>query len=42
MAIALPLGLVTGHTGRGGAFLSLVSNATRALPTSVWWYSSAS
>jgi osmoprotectant transport system permease protein len=32
-AIALPLGLLSGHTGRGGAFLSMVGNATRALPT---------
>ncbi|HUJ64477.1 MAG TPA: ABC transporter permease [Acidimicrobiales bacterium] len=32
-AIALPLGFLSGHTGRGGAFLSTVSNATRALPT---------
>jgi osmoprotectant transport system permease protein len=32
-AIALPLGLLSGHTGRGGAFLSMVANATRALPT---------
>jgi osmoprotectant transport system permease protein len=32
-AIGLPLGLLSGHTGRGGAFLSTVSNATRALPT---------
>jgi osmoprotectant transport system permease protein len=32
-AIALPLGLVSGHTGRGGAVLSMVGNATRALPT---------
>jgi osmoprotectant transport system permease protein len=32
-AIALPLGLLSGHTGRGGAVLSMVGNATRALPT---------
>jgi osmoprotectant transport system permease protein len=32
-AIALPLGFLSGHTGRGGAFLSMVANATRALPT---------
>jgi osmoprotectant transport system permease protein len=32
-AIALPLALFSGHTGRGGAFLSMVGNATRALPT---------
>lgn len=32
-AIALPLGLYTGHTRRGGTILSLLSNASRALPT---------
>jgi osmoprotectant transport system permease protein len=32
-AIALPLGLLSGHTGRGGAALSMISNASRALPT---------
>jgi osmoprotectant transport system permease protein len=32
-AIALPLGLMSGHTGRGGAALSMISNASRALPT---------
>jgi osmoprotectant transport system permease protein len=32
-AIGLPLGLYTGHTGRGGAVLSSVGNAARALPT---------
>jgi len=31
--IALPFGLLTGHTGRGGTLLSLLSNASRALPT---------
>ena len=31
--IALPLGLLTGHTGRGGAVLSVLSNMSRALPT---------
>jgi osmoprotectant transport system permease protein len=31
--IALPLGLFAGHTGRGTAVLSLLSNASRALPT---------
>jgi osmoprotectant transport system permease protein len=31
--IALPLGLITGHTGRGGAVLSILSNVSRALPT---------
>ncbi len=33
VVIALPLGLVTGHTGRGGLPLTLLSNASRALPT---------
>jgi osmoprotectant transport system permease protein len=33
LAVALPLGLVTGHAKRGGAVLSLLSNASRALPT---------
>ncbi|HET9076665.1 MAG TPA: ABC transporter permease [Acidimicrobiales bacterium] len=33
VAVALPLGLVTGHTGRGGNVVSLLSNASRALPT---------
>jgi osmoprotectant transport system permease protein len=32
-AVALPLGLVTGHTRRGSAVLGLLSNASRALPT---------
>jgi osmoprotectant transport system permease protein len=32
-AIAMPLGLLSGHTGRGGAALSMLSNASRALPT---------
>lgn len=31
--VALPLGLLTGHTGRGGNFVSVLSNASRALPT---------
>lgn len=31
--IALPLGLFTGHTGRGGSVISLLANASRALPT---------
>ena len=31
--IALPLGLASGHTGRGGTFLSLLGNISRALPT---------
>jgi osmoprotectant transport system permease protein len=33
VAIALPLGLLSGHTGRGGALLTVLSNASRALPT---------
>ncbi|MER6785438.1 ABC transporter permease [Streptomyces sp. NPDC000658] len=32
-AIGLPVGLVTGHYGRGGNVLSLVATAARALPT---------
>jgi osmoprotectant transport system permease protein len=31
--IAVPLGLLTGHTGRGGAALSILSNISQALPT---------
>jgi len=31
--IALPVGLVTGHTGRGGNALALVATAARALPS---------
>lgn len=31
--IAFPLGLWTGHTGRGGAVVTLVANSARALPT---------
>lgn len=31
--IALPVGLLTGHTGRGATVLTLLSNASRALPT---------
>jgi osmoprotectant transport system permease protein len=33
VVIALPLGLITGHTGRGGVFLTMLSNVSRALPT---------
>lgn len=33
VVVAAPLGLWSGHTGRGGAALSLISNASRALPT---------
>ncbi|WP_377268210.1 ABC transporter permease [Peterkaempfera sp. SMS 1(5)a] len=32
-AIALPIGLVTGHTGRGGNALGLLATAGRALPS---------
>ncbi|SDN22797.1 ABC transporter permease [Actinacidiphila guanduensis] len=32
-AIGLPLGLITGHTGRGGNALALIATAARALPT---------
>ncbi|WP_327352443.1 ABC transporter permease [Streptomyces sp. NBC_01304] len=32
-AIGLPIGLVTGHTGRGGNALAFVATAARALPT---------
>ncbi|SHN02981.1 ABC transporter permease [Actinacidiphila paucisporea] len=31
--IALPVGLVTGHTGRGGNALALIATAARALPS---------
>jgi osmoprotectant transport system permease protein len=31
--IALPLGLLTGHTGRGGNVLALIATAARALPS---------
>lgn len=31
--LALPVGLWTGHTGRGGVFVTLTANAARALPT---------
>lgn len=33
IVLALPLGLLTGHTRRGGIPLTLVSNASRSLPT---------
>ena len=33
LAIALPVGLATGHAKRGGVVLSMLSNASRALPT---------
>ncbi|CAL9402978.1 ABC transporter permease [Streptomyces sp. Tu 3180] len=32
-AIGLPVGLLTGHTGRGGNALAFVANAARALPS---------
>lgn len=32
-AIALPVGLLTGHTGRGGNTLALIATAARALPS---------
>lgn len=32
-AIGLPVGLVTGHTGRGGNALAFVASGARALPT---------
>ncbi|GHE79949.1 ABC transporter permease [Streptomyces griseoaurantiacus] len=32
-AIGLPVGLVTGHTGRGGTTLALIATAARALPS---------
>ncbi|MEY9969148.1 osmoprotectant transport system permease protein [Streptacidiphilus sp. MAP12-16] len=32
-AIGLPIGLVTGHTGRGGNVLALLATAARALPS---------
>lgn len=31
--IALPVGLLTGHTGRGGNVLALIATAARALPS---------
>lgn len=33
LVVALPIGLVTGHTGRGGAVAVNVANVGRALPT---------
>ncbi|MBU5946280.1 ABC transporter permease [Streptomyces sp. PAM3C] len=32
-AIGLPVGLLTGHTGRGGNAIAVVANAARALPS---------
>ncbi|GII87414.1 glycine/betaine ABC transporter permease [Sphaerisporangium siamense] len=33
MLVAIPLGLLAGHTGRGGVFVVGAANAARALPT---------
>jgi osmoprotectant transport system permease protein len=33
MVIALPVGIVLGHTGRGGGFTVALSNVSRAVPT---------
>ena len=33
MVIALPLGVLLGHTGRGGGFTVALSNVSRAVPT---------
>lgn len=33
VALAFPIGLWTGHSGRGGAALTALANAARALPT---------
>jgi osmoprotectant transport system permease protein len=33
MVIALPVGLLTGHTGRGGNVLTVLATAARALPS---------
>lgn len=33
LVIAIPVGLLTGHTGRGGFALISIANAARALPT---------
>ncbi|MHB9858267.1 ABC transporter permease [Streptomyces sp. YIM S03343] len=32
-AIGLPVGLITGHTGRGGNVLAMIATAARALPS---------
>ncbi|MFE4052215.1 ABC transporter permease [Streptomyces sp. YIM B13518] len=32
-AVGLPVGLLTGHTGRGGNALAFIANAARALPS---------
>ena len=36
MAIALPIGLYIGHTGRGAGIAVAMSNIGRAMPRSVW------
>lgn len=36
LAIALPLGLAIGHTGRGGALVIAISNIGRAVPSVGW------
>lgn len=33
IVLAIPLGLITGHTGRGGSVISMIGNASQALPT---------
>lgn len=33
MVVALPVGVLLGHTGRGGGFTVVVSNVSRAVPT---------
>ncbi len=33
MAVALPVGMLLGHTGRGGGFTVALSNVSRAVPT---------
>ena len=33
MAVALPVGVLLGHTGRGGGFTVALSNVSRAVPT---------
>ena len=33
MVIAIPVGMLLGHTGRGGAFTVALSNVSRAVPT---------
>ncbi|WP_324278642.1 hypothetical protein [Blastococcus brunescens] len=33
LVLAVPVGMVLGHTGRGGAFTVALSNVSRAIPT---------